>query len=984
MNFFISNWWALLLIPVGIFIAWRLHRSSFAGPNKGWRRTYLILRCLVVIFLALALSDPQARREGDTRAVIAVVDRSRSMPADLREQAEHWLRTKTETLTTRDKFGVVLFGGDTSIEFLPDSAPPDGAFNSIVDTDGTDIAAALRVAASAFPKGAAKRILLVSDGNETKGDAEKAARDLKDRGIRVDVLPVRYSHDNEVSVEQVVVPTRTDENKPVEIRVIVRSSVATEGTLNLRHNGALVATQNVELKPGKNQFILERELKTGFHQFSATVDAKVDGIAANNRGFGFTLVAGEPRVLLVESDPAHATQLVKALEPHGVDPEVVDPSGIPIDVGAIQNYDLMILSNVPAMALSTEQMSLIQGAVRDLGMGLIMIGGEQSFASGGWLGTPVEEALPVDMEIRQKRVLPNGALALIMHTCEFDNGNSWAKKITKEAIRVLSRQDYVGVLYYGFAGGDKWLFPMTKVGDKKGALLSQVDRMSPGDMPAFHPTMNMAYQGLMKTNTSMRHVVVVSDGDASPPQPGLVALMQKNKISVTGIEIFPHGGAFGNTLANLAKATGGQHYTLSKPGDEKRLPRILIKEALTVRRSHVSEKTFKCGRGHPTEVIDGFDVKSLPPLHGYVICSPKDEAFVPLKGPEQDPILAHWQYGLGRSLAFTSDAKNRWAASWLGWGGFSKFWSQAVRWTSRNIPRSNFRMTMQPEGKEAKIVLDAIDADGQYVNDLKVRAHGRAPDGSSLNLPLAQTSAGRYEATVPLEKVGVYVLNTVYESTKTAKGEQAKKGRIVGGLAVNYSPEYASRTADVSMLTNLAQMTGGRKLSALIAGVNGAAASLPADPLFVEEERVFGAAWALWPALLTTALLLFLLDVALRRIQIDLRPARRAVAGVFDAIPGLGAFGRMVRPARRTGEALGTEVAAGAPAPVQSGPTWKPDLAHADAAPPPGAAGATADTAATDAPAPAPAEEEGGLYTRRLLDAKRRKRRALPKKRGKD
>jgi uncharacterized membrane protein/Mg-chelatase subunit ChlD len=977
MNVHFANPWALALIPVGLFIVWRLHRSSLAGPNRGWRRTYLFLRCLVVTLLSLALSDPQARREGDTRAVIAVVDRSRSMPADLREQAEQWLRTKSETLTTRDKFGVVLFGGDTSIEFLPDSAPPDRPFSSIVDTDGTDIAAALRVAASAFPKGAAKRILLVSDGNETKGEAEKAARDLKDRGIRIDVLPVRYSHDSEVSVEQVTVPTRTDENKPVEVRVVIKSSVATEGTLNLRHNGALVASRPVQLEPGKNSFVISRELKTGFHTFDASIDAKADGIAANNRGFGFTLVSGEPRVLLVESDPAHAAPLLRALAPHGVAPEVVDPSGIPVDVGAIQNYDLMILSNVPAMALSTEQMSLIQGAVRDLGMGLIMIGGEHSFASGGWLGTPVEKALPVDMEIRQKRVLPNGALALIMHTCEFDNGNNWAKQVTKEAIRVLSRQDYVGVLYYGFSGGDKWLFPMTKVGSKKGSLLSSVDRMSPGDMPAFHPTMQMAYKGLMSTNTSMRHIVVVSDGDASPPQAGLVALMKKNNVSVTCIEIFPHGGAFGNTMRNLAKATGGQHYTLSKPGDEQRLPRILIKEALTVRRSHVAERTFKVTRGHPTEVIDGFNVKSLPPLHGYVICSPKDEAFVPLKGPEQDPILAHWQYGLGRSLAFTSDAKNRWASSWLAWGGFSKFWSQAVRWTSRNIPRSNFRMTMQADGKEAKLVLDAIDADGKYVNDLNVRAHGRTPDGESLTMPLTQTSSGRYEATVPLEKVGVYMLNTVYESPKGADGK-VKKGRIVGGLAVNYSPEFASRTANTTLLSGLAQMTGGRKLPALFAAADGTA-RLPVESIFVEEERVFGAAWALWPILLTVALLLFLLDVALRRIQIDMRPVRRAMAGFFEAVPGLKRIGAGLRPRTRDNALVGTEVAAGS-APVSGGPTWKPDLSHADSAPTGAIDGDSAATAT--APEATPAEEEdGGLYTRRLLDAKRR---ALPKKRGKD
>lgn len=974
MDVYVADWWLPSILAVlGIAIVWRLHRRSLAGPTRGWRRFYFGLRVLVVLLLCAALADIQARRTGDERAVIAIVDKSRSVPTRLREAAEQWLRRQTASLSPRDRFGVVVAARAASIEFTPTATPPDRSFQSVVDPDGTDLAKAIDSALAAFPEGAAKRILLVSDGNQTAGDALAAARRAKAAGAHIDVLPVRYSHAAEVSVERIDVPVRVDEDKPLELRIRLQSTIETEGTLTLRHNGRLIPIAGggkVSLKPGPNVFPIPYELKSGFHTFEASIDCPDDTLVPNNRGFGFTQVQGQPRVLLVEADPSHAAALKRAAEAEGLAIELVDVAGLPVNVGELQNYDCCILSNVPASALSLEQMALIQGAVRDLGMGLIMIGGENSFASGGYLATPIEETLPVDMEIRQKRVLPNGALALIMHTCEFPDGNNWARQITKEAIRVLGAHDYVGVLYFGGMGGYNWLTNgMEKVGGNKGSLLAKVDNMNPGDMPDFDTTMNMAHQGLMKTNAAMRHIVIVSDGDASPPQPNLVAQIQKAGISVSGIEIFPHGGT--GTLQRLAQQTKGNFYPLSQPGDEKKLPRLLAKEALTVKRSLLSEQTFTPSPGNPSEVLRGIDVRTLPPLHGYVISSPKPEAFVPLRGPEDDPILAHWRYGLGASLAWTSDAKNRWAANWLAWPNFSKFWSQAIRWTSRSIPKSNFRMTIQPDGSKARVLVDALDDQGKFVNDLRVLGRGLAPEGGSIQQEFRQTAAGRYETEIDLDEVGVYMLNAVYE------GPGGQKGRLVGGLAVNYSPEYEHKNADLALLGQIRQLTGGRELPALMQAADGSVRA-PLDPLFVEEERVFGAAWPLWPLLLTLAVLLFLLDVTFRRVQMDLRPVRRAMAGAFARVPGLRGLAARLTPRRRVGETVGVEVSGTAPAPAGPLPTWTPDLTQADAAP---HAGGGAPTAAPDAPAPAadPGDEPGGIYTRRLLDAKKR---ALPKKRG--
>ncbi|MCI0341012.1 MAG: VWA domain-containing protein, partial [Planctomycetales bacterium] len=476
----------LLLLAIGAVVTYLVARKSFAAASAGMRRFSLGVRLVVLALLALALMDIQARRTGDTRAVVVALDRSRSVPARLRDQAEAFARGVIPELGEKDRLGLVLFGETASLEYLPTAAPPTGAFQSVVKTDHTDLAAAVRLARAAFPEGAAKRILLVTDGNETRGDVRAEARAARADGVRIDVLPLAYRHEAEVAVERVTVPPKADEGETVEVRVTVSSTRETPATLYLREDGALVATERVQLRPGKNSFVVPRSLIPGFHTYEATVDPEADTIPANNRGFGFTHVHGEPRVLLVESQPELAQPLAAALEPHGIHLEVAGPSGLPASVGDLQNYDCLILSNVPATAFTPEQMKLVQGTVRDLGMGLIMIGGDQSFGQGGFQKTPIEEALPVDMEIRQKRVLPNGALVLIMHTCEIPEGNTWAREIAREAIRVLSPQDLVGLTYWGM-GGYQWLFPLQPAADKK-KLFRYLDGMSPGDMPDFDST----------------------------------------------------------------------------------------------------------------------------------------------------------------------------------------------------------------------------------------------------------------------------------------------------------------------------------------------------------------------------------------------------------------------------------------------------------------------------------------------------------------
>jgi len=180
----------------------------------------------------------------------------------------------------------------------------------------------------------------------------------------------------------------------------------------------------------------------------------------------------------------------------------------------------------------------------------VMIGGEHSFGAGAYGGTPVEAALPVDMDVQKKKHMPTGAVAIVLHSCEFPDGNKWAAETAAAVIDVLGAQDKVGILLYG-AGGEQWVVPMQEARDKD-RLKQLVYAASPGDMPTFDPIMRMALNGLQHTDAQVKHVIVLSDGDPSPPLPAVMKAIRAAKITVSTVAVFPHGAGT-QTLEEMAR-----------------------------------------------------------------------------------------------------------------------------------------------------------------------------------------------------------------------------------------------------------------------------------------------------------------------------------------------------------------------------------------------------------------------------------------------
>ncbi|MBI3192688.1 MAG: VWA domain-containing protein, partial [Pedosphaera parvula] len=489
-----------------------------------------------------------------------------------------------------------------------------------------------------------RRIVVFSDGNETLGNALDDVKSARAEGIEVDVVPLQTGGRQEVRIREVSAPSQTSTEEPFQLRIVVQAEQECAGTLQVYQRAGterrMVRPQVVQLQKGDNVFLLTQELpRAGFYEYEVAIASEADTFSQNNQGRAFTMVEGEPVVLCVAGSPENGERLEQALTAEGLQIEHADPFGMPNSLAQLQNYDAVVLSDVSSTQLSPDQLSILEAMVRDLGIGLVMIGGPNSFGAGGYLDTPVERALPVDMDIKQRKVLPRGALVVVMHTCEIPSGNVWARDIALAALNVLASQDLMGALGYMYDTSDSWIFQLQPVGDKSKARQAIVRGSTTiGDMPATGPTLNMAYKALSGADAAVKRVVLISDGDPGAPPSSLISAYASAKIAISTVCIAPHSASDQGMLRTVAEATGGNYYFVTDP---QRLPQIFTKEASVVKKGMLVEEEFVPKPLHDSELLSGLGETTLPALLGYVVTSPKENATIPLISHEGDPVLAH-------------------------------------------------------------------------------------------------------------------------------------------------------------------------------------------------------------------------------------------------------------------------------------------------------------------------------------------------------
>ena len=888
--YFAQPWW-LLACALVVPMIW-LGRQSLTALGRTRRIMAQTLRVSVVVVLAVVLARPTLAKKSKNLTVIAVIDRSQSIPQDLQESARDLLVESLARKRPADQVAVIDVAEDASIEKLPATGVVVYDRNTTLQGEQSDLASGIQMAMAIAPPDSGSRILLVSDGNETDGDLREAARLAGANNIPIDVLPLQYSHAREVIFKRLAVPTKARSGQTVTLRFILSSTGPARGRLLLKLNGRLVDLDPgsdevgvaVELKPGTNVKTVSIPLgERGLHNFEAEFvpdDVEQDRISQNNMANAITYVAGPGHVLVLDAGDGSGESIVRALEQSNMNVRYGAASELPTNLVQLLDTDALILANTASSHFTLDQQNMLCRYVQDMGGGLAMVGGPDSFGCGGWIGSPVAAVLPIDLDPPQKKQMPKGALVLIMHACEMPKGNFWGKKVAIAAVQSLSRLDLAGVLDYGWEpGGADWVYPLSPVGDKSGAI-SAINKMQMGDMPDFGAPMAAAYKALNNCNAAQKHIIIISDGDPQAPTNKLLGQLKVAGITCTTVAVYPHNNdpQYLATMRRIAARTGGRFYNVNDP---KTLPQIFIKEAQVVRRGLIVEETFEPEVTYSfSEVIKGLG-RPLPKLDSYVLTGSKGGlAQVVLKSAQKDPILATGQAGLGRCLAFTSSADSRWAGNWLGWGGYVRFWEQAIRWVGRPSMRSDCEIFADVRGREVTVTVEGVDEAGEFVQFSDIVGQVIDPGMKVEGMALRQIGPGRYRGQFRAAGAGSYMVNLRYRRA----GHDGQTGLAQSAVTVPYAPEFRDLSDNTALLAEVADVSGGRVIRGDLSQVD----------FFQRSGLIFPrTAYPLTKPLFLIWLGLFLLDVAVRRIVLDIRAMARKLASAFrlparaDASPTL-------------------------------------------------------------------------------------------------
>jgi uncharacterized membrane protein len=570
---------------------------------------------------------------------------------------------------------------------------------------------------------------------------------------------------------------------------------------------------------------------------------------------------------------------------------------MPDSLADLQNYELLILSNVPATALTHRQMEIARTYVQDLGGGLIMLGGDQSFGLGGYYKTVLEEILPVRSDFEKEKEKPSLAMILVIDKSGSMGGEKMemAKEAAKSAVELLGPSDKIGVI--AFEGDTFWVSDVQSA-SAKGKVLDDISRVEAGGGTVMYPAMEEAFNALQGTVAKLKHVIILTDGISAPGDfDGISQSMAAARITVSTVGV--GDDADNRLLEEIARVGQGRHYVATDPAS---LPQIFAKETVTASKSAINEQPFIPQLVRPTQALADINVEASPFLLGYVMTRPKPTGELILASEKGDPLLAWWRYGLGMTVAFTSDAKSRWAAEWLTWPGYSKFWAQVIRHAMRKQEARGIVVQVEPKttgdtaaltsergtdlksvppsqsnpsNRKALVTVDAIDPAGRFLNQAETELTVIDPHLGNHKVVMTQTAPGRYVAEFATPVSGAYHLELTQKHQGKVLYQQSR------GLMIGYADELRLRPTNEDLLKSIAQVSGGKYDPS------------PED-IFAPTDLTAPRATPMWPYLVMLALSIFVIDVALRRIDFALvlsrfrrRPIQRA--GGAREVPALAA-----------------------------------------------------------------------------------------------
>ncbi len=860
----------LLLAPVLLYVLGK----SLADLPWQQRALSVLLRIAFLLLLGLGLTRLVRSDETHRVATVVLLDVSDSVAEATLDKARGEIEKLYQAKGAQDVVKLVAFAArpravpleqDGKLS-LPRSADlrwkdVEGAKKT---EPGSNVQAALQLSYGLFPPGYLKRIVLLSDGLETEGSLLSEANHARRFGARLFVRPFRDPPPGEVAVRALRLPDKVDIGQPFEVTAEVYASRATSAKARLYQGetlNGLDGVRDVQLKAGDNELKFKSVVRLGGEVTYALklsdIPLGADRFAQNN-AMDVTLdVPGRPQILYVEGQAqrGRGSYLVSALSAQQFDVDLRPPSAMPGSLRELERYDLFILSDVPREAVSDAQQDLIERYVRDLGGGFLFAGGESGFGLGGWGHSTLERLLPVRMDAERRKEMPGVAMALVIDRSGSMTGlpMEMAKAACRATVETLQGDDLIEVIAFD---STPQRYVKMQPARYRSRIQNDIARIQPGGGTEIFSSLDMAYQDLSVVQARKKHVVLLTDGQA--PVQGIKDLatgMLAEAITVTTVGLGE--GVNQDLLRAVADAGGGRFHMVPDPNS---LPKIFTRETELIAQQAAVEEWFPVEQVGNADFLKGIAVSAAPLLHGYVATQLKPApAQLILQSDRGDPILARWRAGLGWAVAWTSDVKNNWAVDWLRWSGFSKFWGQFAREHMRVKRRQELPMQSEMRESTVRAVVDAFTADERFDNTLESKLIVTGPatskgKGERREVPMRRTAPGRYEAELRLDEYGSFLLRA--EHARVAKdGSLQPFAMSFGHVSNPYPREYGRFEPDIELQARAATAAGGS-----------------VDP---EPARVFDPQGEkitfyrpLWSRFVLAAIVVFLLDLLVRRVRL--------------------------------------------------------------------------------------------------------------------
>lgn len=795
---------------LSVFMQFRLRQSPVRAIPRGTGLSFLSL-----LFLLLAVNQPFIETRQQHSGLMALLDISDSMdPGSAAELLER--------LSTLASSGVEV------IPFAGEAAPVTTSLSRGRDLNGLRSAwqglnpsvSSLERAFLSLSRYEHAPLVLISDGRENSGSAEKAFARLQAQQLRIfPLLPLEdHGRKGAFEISNLHAPLVAPAQKSVDIRVTLRNTTSEKqrGRLSVKHGEKTVLDKQVEVPAGSS--LLETAQSDaaaeGIRQVEAVLVPEGRPQQVNSRRV-FVSAESREKVLLVSGSSEDERLLKRALQEQAYQLKAVSAEGGLVSLPDFGDFSTVLFNNLSYEQMPSGSDTKLLEYVKN-GGGFLMLGGNRSFGLGGYKGTPVEDVLPVQIlppQSAKKRL--NIAVELVLDKSRSMGENSkidFAKEGAREVIRMVKDEDYVGVI-----GFDSVPFEVVKLdlaGRIREEALSRVGRLFATGKTMLLPAMEEARRRLNAALAGRKHMIILTDGQIEDAGTYYLEMVKQMRIMGITVSTVMVGGASDmGFLRSLAEAGGGAYYETSDP---RSLPRIFISDVKVAS----GERTMKeqdefVVRPGPDEILST-SIRQFPPLRGYVETARREKASLELvvQGAEKsDPLLASWSYGKGRSAAFTSDANGRWSSFWAGWSGYMRFWSEVI-----DSLRSDDRNAAEPVKFDLRHYFDK----GRLTLDLSIFSEEAArnvngslifPDGSQREVSFNRESPGHYQGSIE------QLVSGKYEFRGSAAGR--KLTPVAFELSSELFGEQRGLGFDAEILFRIAAATGGR--------VNPGAADLGAE-----------------------------------------------------------------------------------------------------------------------------------------------------------